>query len=465
MTYSSKVSRRAFLRLSAGIAGLGSVAGLAACSAPTAPVAAPQQAQPQAPQAEQPAAQPEAPKPTEAPAAETVRLRVLNWESGEGLELHKRAFAKFTEMNPGIEIENTSVPWNDYYTKLQTEAAGGAIADLVEIGEAYTARWAESGVIRNLNPYIEADSAFDKADFYPNVLENFTWNGDVYVLPKDFVTWGLYYNKTLFDEAGVPYPDDAWDWAPDGSGKYMEAAQQLVKKEGDRIVQYGTLAPGGWGYYVPRVRDNGGRYLNEEKTECMLDRPEAIAAIQWIADLINKYQVAPTAEVANGGVNFPSGRIAMMPNGSFVVPFLKDAKFDWAIAPLPKGPQGRNSAMFSAGFSIASAGKHPDAAWKMASFMTREGSEMLASLGFSIPARKSIATKPGLYLNDNTKPRNVQAFMDATEYMGLPEITPTFIQQEEALNAELSLVMAGEKTAEEGMKAAVPKVNALLAKP
>lgn len=437
-----KLSRRAFLTgFGASVAGLA----LAAC------VAAPPQP---APGAEE-GARPEA-------AAGAVKLRLMTWSGGEELELHKKAFKAFTDANAGIEVEVTAVPFGEYYTKLQTEAAGGAMADLVNIGEAYTARWAASKVIINMNPYIEADPEFHVEDFFPNVLENFKWEGGVYVLPKDYVTWGLFYNKDLFDEAGISYPDDTWAWNPTDGGQYTEIAKQLTKKEGDRTIQYGTMSNSFWGYYFPRIWDNGGRYLNDDRTKCLMAEPEAVAAVQWIADLVNKYGVAPTAEAEQGGLTFASGKIAMMPQGSYMVPGLLNAQFNWAVAPHPTGPQGRHSIMFSSGYGIGSQSKYADVAWKLAVFMTREGSEILAVTGFSVPSRQSVAKKPGLYLNDQTIPHNVQVFLDASAYMGLHEITPTWTQEEQVISAELTLVMAGEKTAQEALTAVVPKIEELL---
>lgn len=439
----SSISRRRFLKMSAGAAGL---LALAAC-VPAAP-------QPAAPAEE--AAKPEA-------AAEAIRLRLMTWSGGEELELHKKAFKAFTDANAGIEVEVTAVPFGEYYTKLQTEAAGGSAADLINIGEAYTARWAASKVVINMNPYIEADPEFHVEDFFPNVLENFKWEGGVYVLPKDYVTWALFYNKALFDEAGIPYPDDTWTWNPTDGGQYTEIATKLTKQEGGRTVQYGTMASTGWGYYFPRIWDNGGRYLNDDRTQCLLAEPEAVAAVQWIADLVNKYGVAPTAETEQGGFTFASGKIAMMPQGSYMVPGLLNAQFDWAVAPHPQGPQGRHSIMYSSGYGISSQSKYADAAWKLAVFMTREGSEILAVTGFSVPSRQSVAKKPGLYLNEQTIPHNVQVFLDASAYMGLHEITPTWTQEEQIISAELTLVMAGEKTAQEALTAVVPKITELLA--
>ncbi|GIV83352.1 MAG: hypothetical protein KatS3mg052_0359 [Candidatus Roseilinea sp.] len=443
------VSRRSFLKLGAGLMG---AAGLAACAAPAAPA-------PSAPS--EPAAQPQA--PAEAPSAPgKARLRLMTWSGGEELELHKKAFAAFTDKN-NVDLEVTALPFEEYYTKLQAEAAGGAAADLINIGEAYTARWAASNVLLNMNPLIEADPTFDKQDFWPNLLENFTWKDGLYVLPKDYVTWGLYYNKTLFDEAGLSYPDETWNWSPDGTGKYEEAARALTKREGDRVTQYGMIVPSGWGYWVPRLKDVGGRYLNESRTACLLNEPQNVQVFQWMSDMVNKDKVAPTSEEVSI-FSFNSGKVAMFPSGTYSMPGLHEAPFDWAVVPYPTGPQGRHSIMYSSGYGIYSQTKEKDAAWKLAVHMTREGSEILAVTGFSIPSRQSIANKPGLYLNEKTIPRNAKIFMEASKYMGLHEITPTWTQEEQIIKSEVSLLMNGEKTAQEAMDAIVPQINALLAK-
>ena len=460
MKSKTTLTRRKFLQIGLGAAGAVGLASLTACAPrPAAPASEPTAASGAAGNATT------EPAPTSVPAAAgQSNLRLLTWASGGDLDLHKKAFDLFAQANTTVKVEAISVPFADYYTKVQTEAAGGNLSDVVNIGEAYTSRWAQSKVIVNMNQFIKEDSGFDQKDFFPNVLENFMYEGGVYVLPKDYVTWGLFYNKTLFDAAGMPVPDDTWTWSPDGQDKYTDAAKKLTKQEGSRTVQYGTMAPAGWGYWVPRVKDVGGHYLDDTHKKCVIDTPESTAAIQWIGDLINKYKVAPSAEAEQGGFNFASGKVAMMPQGTYMVPGLLDAKFEWSVAPHPQGPKSLNSVMFSSGYAISSQSKFQQDAWKLASFMTRGGSELLAKSGFSIPSRQSVAAKPGMFVNDKTKPHNVQVFLDASKYMSLHEISPTWTQEEQAITAELSLVMSGEKTAQDAVKAFVPKVNELLTK-
>ena len=416
-------------------------------------------------QAAQPTAAPEATvaqaQPTAAPApAEPVKLRALLEEGGEGLDLHKNAIKAFTDANPGIEVEVTATT-ESYYTKLQTEAAAGAMADMVQIGEAYTPHWAKTKVVADLEPYIEAEANFARDDFFPNVLDPFQWEGRQHALPKDYVTWCLFYNKDLFDAAGVPYPDDSWTWDPETGGKYLEVARALTVTEGTRTTQYGMVLSTHWGYYFPRIWDNGGRYLNAERTQCLLASPEAIQAVQWMSDLVNKYSVAPTSEGEEAGFGFGSGKVAMMAQGSYMIPGLLDAEFDWGVSHHPSGPKGRHSIMFSGAYALASTSKHPEEAWKMIVFMTREGSEILAQAGWSVPARQSIAAKPG-FLNERTIPHNAQLFLDAAAYMGMQELTETWIQEEQIIAEQITLIMAGERTAEEGLKAAAPKIDDLL---
>ena len=458
MATQRRLNRRDFLKLSAGAA---STLVLAACGgvAPQASTGPTTSASQNTANTSSATSAPLAPSSN----SSAVTLRLMTWAEGDTLALHQTAIKQFTDANPNISVEITSVPNADYYTKLQTEVAGNSAADIVNIGEAYTTRWAASNVLVDLSQFINADTKFNVDDFFPNVLDNFKYQGKLYVIPKDYVTWGLFYNKTLFDKAGIPIPTDTLKWDPSG-GKYLELAQALTVKAGNRTTQYGTAVPAGWGYYMPRIWENGGRYLNDDRTQCLLGEKPAVDAIQWIADLVNKHGVAPTAESEQAGFGFASGKVAMTPQGSYLVPGLLKSEFEWAVAPLPEGPKGRRSIMYSSGYGITSQSKNPEQAWKLVAFMGREGSAVLAKPGFSVPSRRSVANQPGLFLNDQTKPHNAQVFLDAAKYMGLPEITPSWIEQEQIIASEMSRIMNGEQTAQQGLTTAAQKINDVLKK-
>lgn len=437
----NRLSRRNFLRAST-LATVGAV--MAAC-------------------APAPAAKPEEASPAEGneAASGAVKLRLLTWEGGEGLQLLKDIVSQFSSENPNIQIE-VSTPAGDYYTVLQTQVAAGDPPDLIQIGEAYLPPWAEKGTLLPLDDYLSSDPDGKLDDFYKPIIKVFQHKGKTYVLPKDFVTWALFYNKSLFDKAGLAYPDENWT-----EDQYREAAQKLtITDDSGNVTQYGQLVDTGWGNYFPMMWQHGGQYLNADLNKCLLDSPETIEAWQLWADMISKDKSAPTPVVATqAGLGFETGKVAMQIMGSYMVPgFQKITEFEWDIAHKPVGPKGRSSILYGSGFGISSKSKSPDQAWQFVKFMTYLGSEKLAAQGFSIPSRKSVATKPGVYIGaEKTKGKNVQVFVDAVEYARLQELTGTWTQEEQLIRAELDLVWLGQKSASDAIKAIVPQIDDLLA--
>jgi len=265
----------------------------------------------------------------------------------------------------------------------------------------------------------------------------------------------------MFDQAGLDYPDENWT-----EEDYLTAAEQLTIKEGDRAVQYGQLVSTSWGNYFPMIWQHGGQYLNAERTECLLDDPAVHEAWQWWADSINIAETAPTPVVASeAGLGFDTGKVAMHIEGSYMVPgFSQITDFEWDIAPKPKGPNGRWSIIFGSGFGISPNCGQPDQAWEFVKFMTYKGSELLAATGFSVPSRISVANKPGVYVGaERTQGKNVQVFVEASEYARLHEITPTWNEEQEIIRSELDPVWLGQRQAAEAAAAIAPQINELLA--
>jgi len=426
------VSRREFLKL-AGI-GAGAVT-LASCGAKATPTA--------------PAGSPAAP--------ESVELDLFVNEGGEGLEIFKNIVKAFNEKNPNIQINPTIPSSGDYYTVLMTQIGAGTPPPLMQIDGGELPPYADRGALIALDDYIEADPEGKLDDFFPEVLKVYQWEGKTYVLPKDMVTWGLFYNKTLFDEAGLPYPGD---WTEED---YQEAAKALtITDSGGSITQYGNVIVTPWGNYFAMVWQHGGQYLNEEHTKCLLNEPAAYEGLQFWADLINVHKTSPPPSEYMG---FETGKVAMMLEGSYMVPgFQAITEFEWDIAHKPKGPAGRSSSIYSAGFGISPTCKYPDQGWEFVKYMTYEGSETLAALGYSMPSRKSIAEKPGIYVGaEKTKGKNVAVFMEAREFARFFELTLTWPQQNAILSAELDKVWLGQTTAKEATATIAAQIDELLA--
>ena len=357
---------------------------LAACAAPAPAV--------------KPAAAPAA-GATTAPAAGTTNLRVSAWESSEALEPWNKAIAAFEKANPDIKVQLESVP-QEYGTKLLAQMAAGTAPDVFQIGDGDVAKYVNKGVVEPLDEFIARDK-FDTSVFYEGIYKIGQVNGKTYMLTKDYSPLVLFYNQALFDKANVPYPKNGWTWQ-----EFVDTAQKLTVKDGDKVTQWGVQLPDSWGDNTwqrgisPLIYQNGGDFLSPDgKTaEGFLNSPATVEALQFYVDLFNKQKVAPTkAEVAalQGVDLFQTGKVAMLWTGRWPIKDFranKDLKF--GTVSLPVGKKAANAICW-AGFAMYAQGKNKDAAWKLMKFIGAEdGAKEFAN--YALTAVKSIAESQGL---------------------------------------------------------------------
>ena len=131
--------------------------------------------------------------------------------------------AAFEEENPGIKIKVEMTPWEQYWTKMQASGAGNTLPDIFWMHPEQVYEYARGGKIMDISERIEKSDKVDMDKFPSNVNNDFNIDGKQYAIPKDYSTFGLWYNKDIFDEKKIAYPDETWDW-----DKLKEAAGQLT---------------------------------------------------------------------------------------------------------------------------------------------------------------------------------------------------------------------------------------------
>ncbi|NPV09507.1 MAG: extracellular solute-binding protein [Anaerolineae bacterium] len=191
--------------------------------------------------------------------------------------------SQFEADNPGVEVVLRS---GNPYSAL----SGTGRADVVMVDQLAVASLAQSGLIRAIDPLVQDDLTLDVDAFYPGTLDALTWRGQLWGLPADVDPWVLYYNRDLFDAAGVPYPTNSWTW-----DDLLEAALQLSDPLANPPV-YGLLLDMTRADFVPLVYQNGGTLVDSlvAPREATFTDPRAVEAIEWYADLALRHGVAPT---------------------------------------------------------------------------------------------------------------------------------------------------------------------------
>jgi multiple sugar transport system substrate-binding protein len=349
----------------------------------------------------------------------------------------------------------------NYNEKLLTLIASNSLADAFYMNAEVLPSFAYRGAFYDLTAIDKSDNA--TKDYWPELVEMSRYKGKLHGLPKDYSPYVIWVNKTRFKEAGVELPKPGWTW-----NDMMGMAEKLTKRDGNRITQYGLF---GYGWNVS-IWQNGGDFFDKDYTKATLDTPEAIEAIQWVADQNLKAKVAPIAtDITSSGQNtyqwFGTGKMAMYFMGRWAVSQLRPLKdIEWDAYPLPKGKAEAN-VFLQSGPAVSAQTKAPEAAWEFCKVWTGpDGQQLNIDSGDSIPPLNSPAVREAYLGKTPPSKEGNQVFYDAIKIGHPLPTTGTFswLEITQILNPELDLVWQGKQTASEAIKKTAPKLQELTTK-
>ena len=347
-----------------------------------------------------------------------ARLTLYSWEGVDGIAEQQQIAENYMKENPGVELVAQSPPGtsSDYLQKVLTQVAAGSPPDVFQIGDGDVAPFAREGRITNLTPFVTGPNGIDPEDFLAGPLEYGKYNGEYYAIPKDFSPLVMYYNKTIFDEAGIEYPNDDWTWED-----FEAAARALTVKSGNRTTRYGAtfgnLAE--TRFMIPFILSNNGDVMNPEATRATgyLDSDATIEAIERIAGLIREGVIArkSSMEALGGGDQmFVSERTAMHFTGIWpMATQFEPAGLDFGTAVLP-AMERPASILFWAGYAMFDTVEDKELAWDVLKYFTGpEGQSIMARTRMT--ANKQAAENVGA-LNDE----RLVTFYKLADYAEVP---------------------------------------------
>jgi multiple sugar transport system substrate-binding protein len=401
------------------------------------------------------AARRQAPRPA---AAQPVTISWSFWGDPWQVEINRRVARAFEAENPSIQVDIRHRPWAEYFTWLEDQWRAGDAPDVMFLN--YIPARAPSGELEALDPYLQRDR-LDLSDFYPRLLEQFQWQGHYYGLPRDNDTKVIFYNKDLFAQAGLEPPQSGWTWAD-----LRRTASQLTRRDPDgRPRQYGfAFEADTW--WLLFVWQNGGDLVDDpfRPTRVRLGEPQAVEAIQFLADLVHVDRSTPPADVLLSTDRikelFRQGKLAMALGNHAIVPALaEEAALQWDVVGLPVGRERANLAG-GAGYTMSTRSKHKDAAWALLRYLEGpKGQALFAESGVIVPARRSVR-EDNIFLRQ--QPYNARVFSEESEY-GRPNLNaPGSREFEELTEAALKPVWFGEQSPNEAIRLLVPKLRLLI---
>ena len=345
---------------------------------------------------------------------DTKGTTITFWHSMGGVngEAMDYLVNKFNEENTdGITVEAVyQGEYDDTINKLKSAQIGNMGADLVQIYDIGTRFMIDSGWVIPMQELIDADG-YDISQIEPNIAAYYTVNNELYSMPFNSSTPILYYNKDMFDEAGIDYPDGSWTW-----DEFYDIAEKLTKEDGS---QYGFAAnpSNEQDTWMNIVYSMGGRVLTDDN-KSGFDDPNTIKAMEFV-DKCVKNVMPPASTMSETGTDvlFGSGKVAMISQGSWMVSAFKDndyIKEHCDVARLPKDAEtGESVSLYNGlGWAASANTDMPDEAFQLIEwFGSKDMQKKQADLGVTMAAYEGMSDG---WVN-SVDCFNLQPYMDAMD--------------------------------------------------
>ena len=384
-------------------------------------------------------------------------LSLAMWNADQQPTMRKILDA-FTAKYPEATVEIQITPSNQYWTKLQTQASGKQLPDVFFMNGPNFQLYASENQLMNLSGLF-GGSGLDKADYPESLVKIYDYEGDMYAVPRDFDTVGLWYNRRMFDKAGEQYPGDNLTW-----DEFHQLAKRLSEKLGNGI--YGAAIPfsGNQESWYNAIAQAGGYVIDPTGTKSGYGDPAAIKAIEYFKSMIDDGSVPNVQHNTDTPADalFASGKAAMAWGGSWKAKnlSLSDEAKNVAITNLPTDEK-QACIIHGLGYAVSANTKFPDAARALAAFLgSKEAADLLGSEGVVMPAFAGTAQQ---WVDANPTMDLGKALAAATTY-AVPYPVSKRTAAWQALEAEhINAALTGEQPVEVAMKALASAMDEKLA--
>ena len=388
---------------------------------------------------------------------------VLYWNYMTNMQnIERQILSQFELDNPEVKLKAEWIPWQQYWQKLNASLnAGEGAPDVWNTAPTFYYQYVDLGQLLELDDLIKRD--LNVNDYWQRTLGQWRapqGRGPFFGVPRNYVLSVLFYNKSLMDAAGAAYPDDTWT-----TDDLLETALKVNNPTGDpRTAVFGFDIPGKGNrtFLDPLIYANGGRVLNEDLTECVINSESAIATMKWMQDLYQVHKVTPAPGFFEGlGNSFQTGRVAMTVTGSWSVGSYRSIRaFGWDIALFPKGSQSRVTYGGPDGFVISQQTKNAEGAWAMLRHMIDNDSVIsfyLENPGM-VPIQKELAND-ARYIS--ISPPDLRVLLRSEPYMAA-DFNANYNEWQGAKVNLLDEVWLGQKAPEDAAPEVEDAINEIL---
>ncbi|MEV8251660.1 sugar ABC transporter substrate-binding protein [Microbacterium sp. NPDC076768] len=381
-----------------------------------------------------------------------AEINYAYWDATQEAAM-KKIIEEFNKEYPNITVKSDVTPYSEYFGKLQTQASSDTLPDVFWMNGPNFQLYASNDKFEPIPDAIDPEN-------YPQALNDlYSFDGTQYGVPKDFDTVAVYYNKALFDQAGVAYPTEGWTWE-----EFQEKANAIsdaLKADG----VYGTVngLTGGQEVYYNTILQAGGEVISADGKTSGYDSPESIAGLQLVADLIADGSAPTLQQLSDTPQNvwFVNGKSAMFWSGTWSNAELRESAIvdDIEVAPLPKGKQ-EATVIHGLANVVAKSSENKAAALAFQAFLGSDRAAVIqAEAGAALPAYEG--TQDAFIAS---APYNLQVFLDEAENYSFPyPVSKNTAAWNQLENELLPAAFSGERPVADVAKELAEKMNASLA--
>lgn len=312
-------------------------------------------------------------------------LRFATWDTGDALKIEQEIAKKFEESHPGTKVQVEAYA-DGFDQKLAAGFGAANPPDVMYMWDFPTYHQS----LEPLDDYASKDKDLNIDDFYQGLFNYGKIDNKLYGIPAGFTTRVVYYNKKMFDEAGIAYPADGWTWS-----EFQEMAQKLTDKS-KKQYGFGVRAENDTYDLQGFVWSNGGSFISEDGTtiEGYMNSKETAEAIQMLGDMLKNGSAVLTGGKGqqSGEDIFKAGKIAMWESGIWPLESFRDAGIDVGTVEMPAFPgKPLKGVLAESALSIAKDSKNKDLAWEFIKYYVSD--EAIKMRVADLPVRVSVVNE------------------------------------------------------------------------
>ena len=387
-------------------------------------------------------------------SAQAVEIEYWQYVFDSRVQAMDQLIAKFQEANPDITVKQTTFPYADYQTRVVAAKVAGQGPDVVQLFYGWTDQFVNGGLIQPLDPAVFPHAEIE-SDFFP-IVSAMKRGDSYYGLPTAVRSLALFYNKALFDEAGLQPPQNLEE--------LLAAAEATTKRDGGgNITSAGiTLDMAGQDHHWWRevlVRQNGGEPYDAEGNVAY-DSEAGAAALKFYTDLQTEYKVGLVGFMDEGQAAFRAGMAAMTIDGTFRLGAFESNPFEWGVVELPadaNGMRSNYSSYFANAIGATAEGEELEAAQKFLQYISSpEAMEIWLDVVGELPARRDVALT-----DKNLEDPILGPFLKGLEYAQTTQFYDEAAQRQTAIDM-VNRVLLENQSIEDSLSQAAQAEQAII---